>query len=81
MRNIGVLAIQGDFYKHCLAVQTLGHKAIEVRTATDLFDTEALIIPGGESTAFLRLFAEFNLAQEISRTPTARVTPSSFMLW
>jgi len=65
VRKIGVLAIQGDFYKHCLAVQTLGHQAIEVRNATDLLDTEALIIPGGESTTFLRLFAEFNLAQKI----------------
>ncbi len=65
MRKIGVLAIQGDFYKHCLAVQALGHKAVEVRTTTDLFNTEAIIIPGGESTTFIRLFAEFNLAQDI----------------
>jgi 5'-phosphate synthase pdxT subunit len=65
LHKIGVLAIQGDFYKHCLAIETLKHKAIEVRKTEDLSTIDALIIPGGESTTFVRLFAEFNLSDDI----------------
>ncbi|OJD18354.1 pyridoxal 5'-phosphate synthase, glutaminase subunit Pdx2 [Emergomyces pasteurianus Ep9510] len=59
--TVGVLALQGAFYEHL----KLLHKAaaslspneprkwkfIEVRTATELESCDALIIPGGESTA------------------------------
>ncbi len=65
MSNIGVLAIQGDFIKHCLAVEALGYQAFEIRKGKDLSNIDALIIPGGESTTFVRLFAEFGLADDI----------------
>jgi 5'-phosphate synthase pdxT subunit len=63
--KIGILAIQGDFYKHCRAIEFLGHQAIEVRSARDLKETDALIIPGGESTTLMRLFKEFGLGEDI----------------
>jgi len=66
VKRVGVLAIQGGFFKHCLAVQALGHQAFEIRTAKNLSEIDALIIPGGESTTFVRMFAKFNLANEIS---------------
>lgn len=65
MHKIGVLAIQGGFYKHCEVVKSLGHQTAEVRTAGDLLNIDALIIPGGESTTFVRLFNEFCFSDDI----------------
>lgn len=67
MKNIGILAIQGDFEKHANVVISLGHRAIEVRTLDELALTDALIIPGGESTTFVRIFNHFNMAESLVR--------------
>lgn len=53
--NIGVLALQGAFIEHQRMVARLGHHSQAVRTATQLDDIDALIIPGGESTAMARI--------------------------
>ncbi|PIA18710.1 glutamine amidotransferase subunit pdxT putative [Coemansia reversa NRRL 1564] len=60
--RIGVLALQGAFNEHVHALNSLRNtenieKVIEVRTKTELDDIDALIIPGGESTA-IALIAE-----------------------
>lgn len=59
--KIGVLALQGDFSAHCRAVERIGVEAREVRSAADLKDIDGLIIPGGESTAMLKLLREEGL--------------------
>lgn len=51
---VGVLALQGAFAKHVEAIQKLGEEAIEVKKPRDLYDCDALIIPGGESTVIFR---------------------------
>lgn len=51
----GVLALQGDWEAHALALQDVGVSAVPVRTASDLGAVDALVFPGGESTAMLRL--------------------------
>ena len=48
---VGVLAIQGDFEAHAEVLERLGAEAREVRTPADLEGLDALVIPGGESTA------------------------------
>lgn len=48
---IGVLALQGAFLEHIAAFAALGVAAREVRTGADLDGCDALVIPGGESTA------------------------------
>jgi len=48
--SIGVLAIQGDFEAHRRMLESLGARAIEVRTPGELSGLEGLVIPGGEST-------------------------------
>ena len=67
MHKIGVLAIQGDFHKHCSVVEALGHQSAEIRTANDLMNIDALIIPGGESTTFVRLFNEFGFSDDLNK--------------
>ena len=53
--KVGVLALQGAFKLHVQALKRLGVEAIEVRTLENFEASQALIIPGGESTtmAFL----------------------------
>jgi 5'-phosphate synthase pdxT subunit len=52
----GVLALQGGFAAHVRALHAAGFPDVrEVRTAADLAACDALVLPGGESTAQLRL--------------------------
>jgi 5'-phosphate synthase pdxT subunit len=49
-----VLAIQGDFDAHSIALREAGAEPVLVRTPEQLADVDGLIIPGGESTTFLK---------------------------
>jgi 5'-phosphate synthase pdxT subunit len=52
--TVGVLALQGDYDAHRQRLQELGERAVLVRKAEELDTVDALIIPGGESTTFLK---------------------------
>ncbi len=65
MKNIGILALQGGFAKHIEIVTKIGHNALEVRTNEQLWQSDALIIPGGESSTFLKIINRFNLFQNL----------------
>lgn len=52
---IGVLALQGDFAAHALLLRALGATVREVRRGRDLDSLRGLVLPGGESTALVRL--------------------------
>ncbi len=58
---VGVLALQGDFAEHLVALRALGADAIEVRTLDQLRLVDGLVIPGGESTTIARLLIAFDL--------------------
>jgi pyridoxal 5'-phosphate synthase pdxT subunit len=51
--NVGVLALQGDFAAHARALVRVGVAPRLVRTSAELREVDALVIPGGESTAML----------------------------
>ena len=55
---VGVLALQGDFAAHAALLQRLGASVRDVRSWTDLPGLSALVLPGGESTALLRLLGD-----------------------
>lgn len=63
--NIGVLALQGDFREHIKAVEECGYRAIEVRRTSELDNVQALILPGGESTAIALLAKNYDLIDPI----------------
>ena len=52
--KVGVLALQGDIAAHARALVDAGAEAQLVRVPGDLAGIEALVLPGGESTAMLR---------------------------
>jgi 5'-phosphate synthase pdxT subunit len=51
----GLLALQGAWDAHGKILQGLGADVRSVRTAAELGEVDCLVIPGGESTAMLRL--------------------------
>jgi 5'-phosphate synthase pdxT subunit len=55
--RIGILAIQGDFDAHAAALRDAGAEAVLVRKPEELVNIDGLIIPGGESTTFLKFLA------------------------
>jgi pyridoxal 5'-phosphate synthase pdxT subunit len=54
-RRVGVLALQGAFAEHRVALSRLGCEAVDVRTPAQLETVDALAMPGGESTTMTRL--------------------------
>ena len=56
--RVGVLALQGDFAAHALALEAAGvGEVVEVRRPRQLDGLAGLVMPGGESTTLLRLLA------------------------
>jgi pyridoxal 5'-phosphate synthase pdxT subunit len=58
---VGVLALQGAFRAHEEALSTLGIESRQVRTAEQLGEVDALVMPGGESTTMCKLLESSGL--------------------
>ena len=68
--QLGVLALQGDFRAHARALAAAGAEGTEVRevrTPEALEDLHGLVLPGGESTALLRLMAPLGMGDALHR--------------
>ena len=65
--NVGVLAHQGDFREHLLALGDCGVTGNLVKSAAEISQIDALIIPGGESTTISKLAKAFDLFDLISK--------------
>jgi 5'-phosphate synthase pdxT subunit len=63
----GVLALQGDFREHAAMFAELGATPVEVRTPEELETVDCLAIPGGESTAIIRLARLYGMVEPIRR--------------
>ena len=82
---VGVLAIQGGFEAHARVLEQLGASAKKVRTPADLDGIDALIIPGGESTAMTFGIEREQLAEPLREliaagTPTLGTCAGMIML-
>lgn len=56
--KIGVLALQGDFDAHRRRLEELSAEVVLVKKPAQLDEIDGLIIPGGESSTFLKLLGE-----------------------
>ena len=65
--RIGVLAVQGNFREHAAMLRRLGAEVVEVRKPEELDGIDGLVIPGGESTAILRLARLYGLEEALRR--------------
>jgi pyridoxal 5'-phosphate synthase pdxT subunit len=65
--KIGILAVQGDFREHAAMLRRLGAEPVEVRKPEQLDDLDGLVVPGGESTAIMRLIRIYGLEDALRR--------------
>ena len=65
MPRIGVLALQGDFIEHIHVLEKMGVDVTEVRKLEQLEGLDGLIIPGGESTAIVKLMDIYGWRQRL----------------
>jgi pyridoxal 5'-phosphate synthase pdxT subunit len=63
--KIGVLAVQGNFREHAAMLRRLGAEPVEVRRPEQLDGLDGLVIPGGESTTFMRLMRLYGLDEAV----------------
>ncbi len=80
---IGVLALQGDFEAHRRRLEELGAEVVLVRNREDFDRLDGLVIPGGESSAFLKLLDEQTfqkLNEFVHEKPTLGTCAGAIML-
>src|SRR6266566_104864 len=65
--KIGVLAVQGNFREHGAMLRRLGADVVEVRKPDQVDDLDGLVVPGGESTTFMRLMRLYGLDEAVQR--------------
>jgi pyridoxal 5'-phosphate synthase pdxT subunit len=65
--TIGILAVQGNFREHAAMLRRLGARVVEVRKPDQLAGLDGLVIPGGESTTFMRLMRLYGLDEAARR--------------
>ena len=63
--RVGVLAVQGNFREHVAMLRRLGADAVEVRKPEQLDGLGGLVVPGGESTTFMRLMRLYGLDEAL----------------
>ncbi|MGK8512444.1 pyridoxal 5'-phosphate synthase glutaminase subunit PdxT [Nocardia asiatica] len=63
--TIGVLALQGDVREHVAALARCGAEPVLVRRSSELAAVDALVLPGGESTAISKLLTVFELLEPV----------------
>jgi 5'-phosphate synthase pdxT subunit len=82
--TIGVLALQGAFEAHAKALESLGVTAKLIRNPAELKGLDGLIIPGGESTTFLKFLERDGfldvLQSFVETTPTFGTCAGAILL-
>jgi 5'-phosphate synthase pdxT subunit len=81
--KIGVLALQGDFDAHRRRLEELGAEVILVKKPEQLDEIDGLVIPGGESSTFLKLLSDegFDKLKEFVRVkPTFGTCAGAILL-
>ena len=63
--RVGVLALQGAVSEHMAQITALGAQAVAVKQVAQLADLDALVLPGGESTAIGKLMVEYGFIDAI----------------
>ena len=66
MQTIGVLSLQGDFFKHKAHLENLNVQVRSIRYPNELADLDGLILPGGESTTIGKLMDRHGLLPALS---------------
>jgi 5'-phosphate synthase pdxT subunit len=63
--KIGILAVQGNVREHAAMLRRLGADVVAVRKPEQLDGLDGLVVPGGESTTFMRLMRLYGLDEAL----------------
>ena len=63
----GVLALQGSFYDHVQSLKLIEHDYVLIKDTSDLSNVNSLILPGGESTAMIKIQENNDLFTELKK--------------
>ena len=72
--TVGVLAIQGDYEAHAHVLEQLDADVRFVRKPEQLDEVDALVIPGGESTTFLKVLEQHGFLEKLRKFVKAKPT-------
>jgi len=61
----GVLALQGSFFDHVKSLDLIGKEYKLIKSVSDLDNIDSLILPGGESTAMMKIQKDDKLFENI----------------
>ena len=61
----GVLALQGSYFDHVKSLELIDKEYTLIKSAKDLDNIDSLILPGGESTAMMKIQKVDNLFEKI----------------
>ena len=61
----GVLALQGSYFDHVKSLELIDKEYTLIKSAKDLNNIDSLILPGGESTAMIKIQKDDNLFKKI----------------
>jgi pyridoxal 5'-phosphate synthase pdxT subunit len=81
--KVGVLALQGDFDAHRRRLEELGAEVVLVKKPEQLDEIDGLVIPGGESSTFLKLLGESGfekLREFVNTKPTFGTCAGAILL-
>ena len=67
MKTVGILSLQGAVEEHQQAFAKAGVRAVAVKRQAELDRIDALVLPGGESTAMGHLLNIFGLLEPVRR--------------
>lgn len=70
--KVGVVALQGDYAAHADALRSSDTEIVLVRATEELADLNGLVIPGGESTALLKLLTRENMFEAVREFAMAK---------
>jgi 5'-phosphate synthase pdxT subunit len=61
----GVLALQGSYFDHVKSLELIDKEYTLIKSVKDLDNIDSLILPGGESTAMMKIQKDDNLFEKI----------------
>lgn len=67
LNKVGIVALQGDYAAHAEALRSSDVEIVLVRVPEELADLDGLVIPGGESTALIKLLTRENMFEAMQK--------------
>lgn len=65
--KVGILSFQGSFLDHSKSVKAINAKPILIKNKLDIHELDALILPGGESTAMKKINEYSDIFHELDK--------------